>query len=332
MSRSAKAESLRRARPLLGTLVEIRVEGSAPVTLQEALQAAFEEIEACQRCMSVHSEESDLARIRKADRGERLTLDLRTAAVLSRAAHWHAVSGGVFDVACAVPLAAHGFLPPEAGMQAAAQTLPWTACLEWMDVHSVRMHAPVHLDLGGIAKGYAVDRACEVLMRCGVEAGCVNAGGDLRVFGRTELIHLRHPAHPGCLIPLGRLEDGACATSAPYFAQDHRVGAKPGREAGLGQRATPLYDPRSAHLLPDHPSVSVLGPNAMDCDALTKIVILMGRQAVPLLEGVQAQAFQLSATGQCIALGAESADTALFPPPQTSPLSADGSPGNHASG
>lgn len=218
----------------------------------------------------------------------------------------------------------------QAAIQAAMQALPWTACLEWLDGHSVRMHAPLHLDLGGIAKGYAVDRACDVLRQCGVEAGCVNAGGDLRVFGRTELIHLRHPANPACLIPLGSLDDGACATSAPYFAQGHRGEEKP----GLGQRLTPVYDPRSAHLLPDHSSVSVLGPDAMDCDALTKIVILLGQQALPLLESVQAQAFQLSAAGHCIAiaLGAASADTALSPPPRTFPLPADNSFDHHAFG
>ncbi|WP_197711813.1 FAD:protein FMN transferase [Polynucleobacter necessarius] len=78
---------------------------------------------------------------------------------------------------------------------------------------------PVCLDLGGIAKGFAVDMAVKILISEGVSAGIVNAGGDLRVFGDySKPIYIRNPKNPIELLELGVLQDSAMATSSLYFA------------------------------------------------------------------------------------------------------------------
>jgi thiamine biosynthesis lipoprotein len=111
----------------------------------------------------------------------------------------------------------------------------------------------VRLDLGGIAKGYAVDVAAQALRRQGCQAGWVNAGGDLCTFGDCALtLQLRDEARGG-VRNWGRLQDGACATS--HFAQ--------GSRSALSGAAAPP----TRHL-------SVLAPRCLWADALTKVAAL----------------------------------------------------------
>src|SRR4029078_3507060 len=79
---------------------------------------------------------------------------------------------------------------------------------------------PLSLDLGGLAKGFAVDRAVEALQLDGVSSAVVNAGGDVRVFGaRSSTIHVRHPSCPQTLAHTIQLHRAALATSSPCFTE-----------------------------------------------------------------------------------------------------------------
>lgn len=142
----------------------------------------------------------------------------------------------------------------------------------------VRATAPIDIDLGGIAKGYAVDCAVNALRRAGARAGLVNAGGDLRVFGTGAWtpVRVRHPGDPAVAAPLFELQDAAVATSGDYFCDggnliDHRA-RRTRRYAG---------------------SVSVVAPSCMLADALTKIVVLAPARAPALLASYGAHAFCL---------------------------------------
>jgi thiamine biosynthesis lipoprotein len=141
----------------------------------------------------------------------------------------------------------------------------------------LRLRAPVWLDLGGIAKGYAVDRAVAALRRAGLAAGAVNAGGDLRVFGaQEETVFVRSPFDAGALWPVAALRDAACATSAS------------GAVAARGARGVRAAAPRS---------VTVFAPTACAADALTKVVWLRGQDALGLLRRARARAFVVADDG-----------------------------------
>ncbi len=101
---------LRRARPLLGTLVDIGIEASNATTARQALAAAFAEIATVHRLMSFHEAGSDLARLNRARPGERVAVDIRTAEVLRQAEALRVASGGAFDCAVAQTLIASGHL------------------------------------------------------------------------------------------------------------------------------------------------------------------------------------------------------------------------------
>jgi thiamine biosynthesis lipoprotein len=129
------------------------------------------------------------------------------------------------------------------------EALPCEAGEGWVGAahaqeHRLRKNNPeTRLDLGGIAKGYAVDCAVEALQARGIQQGWVNAGGDLRVWGGWDFpIHIRHRADASKATPLLALKDGAFATSV-----------------------LPLSDGGSIH-------VSVAAPRCLWADALTKVV------------------------------------------------------------
>ena len=266
----------RRARPLLGTLVEVRAQGASATAFDVAADAAFDAIAQVHALMSFHEAGSDLRRIARARAGERLAVHPHTAAVLQRAQRWARVSGGAFDAGCAPRAVAQGWLPEPAD-GAPPGDVPFEDALH-VHGHDVHVRAPVWLDFGGIAKGYAVDLAVAKLRRAGVHTGAVNAGGDLRVFGTLEeTVLVRSPFDASELWPVAALRDSACATSASGEIAARADGA-PGAAAA----------PRS---------VTVLAPTACAADALTKIVWQQGELASALLRRARARALVVRADG-----------------------------------
>jgi thiamine biosynthesis lipoprotein len=265
----------RRARPLLGTLVEVRAQGASATAFDAAADAAFDAIAHVHALMSFHDAGSDLRRIARARAGDRLTVHAHTAAVLRRAQRWARVSGGAFDAGCAPRAVACGWLPVPADGTPPGD-LPFEQALR-LEGRQVFVQAPVWLDFGGIAKGYAVDLAVAALRRAGLDSGAVNAGGDLRVFGALEeTVLVRSPFDAAELWPVAALRDGACATSA-----SGEVSARAAR-AGAG---------------PAPRSVTVFAPTACAADALTKIVWQQGALAAALLRHARARALVVRADG-----------------------------------
>ena len=264
------AHLLERARPLLGTMVMIRIPrdpGSDKAdfdvqSIRDAVAAAFGVIERIGRVMSAHRADSDLARLARALPGSLATVDRHTVRVLHLAKYWHASSRGAFDpVAAARQLTARGMRPAFDGVPADPG-----ATLDDIEILSdsvIKLEAPLQLDLGGIAKGYAVDQAVETLRGRGVGAGLVNAGGDLRAFGLhhwpVEARSCVSRSRTVRLEGLRSLTAGALASSeaAPSSAEFvwtvRRTGGKPWK------------------------SCTVFAPDCATADALTK----WGLQAPP---------------------------------------------------
>lgn len=209
---------------MLGTLVEIGV----PLDAEHAMGAAFEAIEQVQRLMSVFEAGSDLARANAAQVGEPIALHPWTAEVLALAQDLQGRTDGLFD--------------------ATQGSGGWLLQARGSEVCVSRTQAGTRLDLGGLAKGWAVDMAVEIALQQGAKAVWVNAGGDLRVQGLTMQVSLRDELGGG-VRPWLELEDGAVATS----------------DFGPQARARLAGALRQTHL-------SVVAPRCAWADALTKIL------------------------------------------------------------
>lgn len=247
---------VRRAQPLLGTFVEIAVEGSCA----SAIDAGFAVIRHIHERMSFHESGSDLSRIHRANAGECVEVDRHTIEVLRLAERLNKATAGLFDITTGHTLVRDGFLPlPDGAL--------WHDCdgtaddIEIVDDTHVRCHRRVLIDLGGIAKGYAVDRAVDALLGAGASAGIVNAGGDLRVFGTpARTVHIRGAS--GGIVAALPLENAALASSANIDT----------RRMVRGRIGTPHIGPLGKSVLIDR-TISVMAPTCAIADAMTKVAM-----------------------------------------------------------
>jgi len=287
---------VRRARPSLGTFVEITARGDSEPKLHGAIDRAFEAVARVDRTMSFHHAGSDISRVNCEAFQRKVTVDPWTWRVLRAAQKLSHESDGLFDVTVARKLMQWKYLPRR--YQNVSEG-------NWRDIVlekncTVRFRQRVIIDLGGIAKGFAVDRAVEALKRAGVPSGVVNAGGDLRVFGlKSELVHLRRPDEPMQLAGAIKLCDRALATSAIYFAQ---------RRFGRVVES-PLLDGRTCRSSRKSISVSVAASACMIADALTKIVFILREKSRPLLARYHADALLLERDGAPLWMFRSSCDT-----------------------
>jgi thiamine biosynthesis lipoprotein len=225
-------------RMALGTWVAIEADGPAA-----AIDGAFAAIAAVEERLHPSREGSDLQRLRDSPSGARVGVHPMTFRVLSFARRLFALSGGVFDPCLPGRPGRLGDLELGYGATGA----PWACCSR-----------PLEIDCGGVAKGYAIDRAVEALQGADCTAGLVNAGGDLRVFGRARRTILVRRADGRCEpVELG---GGAIAVSD--------------RDSSRAPRGHRGYYRRGAPASPARRFAAVHAADAMTADGLTKCVLL----------------------------------------------------------
>jgi len=238
--------TVRRARPLLGTLVEVGVCGAADDIAFAWCDAAFAAIAGVQRQLSRFDAASDVARFNAMAAGGWLDVQADTAVVLDAARQLFDGSGGAFDIS----LGSGGWRLHERRLH--------------------KLHDAAHIDLGGIGKGHAVDRAVQALRAAGAAGGWVNAGGDLRSFGAATVALQLRDERRGGVVEFGRLHDGAFATS--HFGD------------GTRSQLSATSASTQAH-------VSVAAPSCLLADALTKVVAATADANHPLLARSGARAW-----------------------------------------
>jgi len=263
-------------RPAMGTLVHVSAAGPDATTAQQAVDAALAIVERVERLMSFHDPESDLSRLnREAARSPQIVHPW-TWAVLRRSLRLAEASDGLFDITVAPLLVREGLLPGSA--DASLKCGVWRHIALMPDC-TVFLARPMLLDLGGIAKGYAVDRAIHELKRRGCSQGVVNAGGDLRRFGPVARpVNLRRT---NGFVRVAELRCGAIATSARHAMRAER----------LAQPLGSIFDPRSHRAWNGNGAVMVAAPSCVIADALTKVAALAGPAGERLLARFGARGF-----------------------------------------
>lgn len=250
---------LRRMRIQLGTWVAIEASAPSQAVAGAAIDAAFAAVDQVAALLSPERAGSDLQRVNGADCGVTVGIHEHTYRLLCFAQRLNRLSDGIFDPC----------LPHRPGtvrdLELHANPLPAAVC-----------GAPLQLDCGGFAKGFAVDQAVAALRGAGCEWGLVNAGGDVRVFGRAQTVFVR--AAGGSARAL-ELADGAVAVSdldAPRAPSGHRGYYRRGNAAPGARRFA-----------------AVRARDAMTADALTKCVLLC--------PGATVQALLKEFGGECLA-------------------------------
>ena len=248
--------TLRRCKPLLGTYVETFLQGDVndDVLIQQS-NIAFSAIQDVHDCMSFHDPCSELSQVNQHALDREVELSDSMFFLLSQIHSLHELSDGLFDPTIANELIHRGDLPSPTGYNYQDNTIGWQAVE--INTNAVRFHQPLLIDLGGIAKGYAVDKAIENIDES-IEI-IINAGGDIRMsHWQNEDVSIAYSELGETKLWELSMRASAVASSASYYNNDNSV----------------IIDPIKKSVVEHRDTVSVFANTCLHADALTKIVWL----------------------------------------------------------
>ena len=268
------AGPVRRAHVAMGTLVTVKLYGD-----RESSQAAIEfgtaEIDRIESIMSHYSGVSELAMVESLAAISATVCSPELTRVIQRSQELASSSGGAFDITVGAFSRLWNFpdgntVPAPAALQSAGEKVDFR--LVQLDGNRLRLQkAGMSLDLGAAAKGYAVDRAVMTFQRQGVTCGLIEAGGDIRYWGRKPdgsswRVGIQHPWRPDEIIEVEDIGLSALATSGDYeqFFEFE------------GKRFHHILDPHTGYPARASTSATVWADNAMDADILATAAFVMG--------------------------------------------------------
>jgi len=225
-ARSRRSKLVRRSVPVMGTIGEIGVVHRDNQYAHAAIDAAIDELRLVERLMTRFTDTSDIGRANRLASSDAVTVSPETAAVIEEALLWAESSDGIFDPCLGNAtemwdVGRRQTPPPSSDVRRLAGRQLYKS----LDLDRTRvryMDQDVAIDLGGIGKGYGVDRAVQALRDHGIENGLVNVGGDLYAMGGSEdddpwKVGIRSPDDPTTLSGKIEVSDAAIATSGDYL-------------------------------------------------------------------------------------------------------------------
>ncbi len=251
----------------------------------EAIAArAIDDVMRIERKYSRYRDDSVTTAINRAAGGDPVAIDAETAALLDYAQTCHQQSGGRFDLTSGVLRTVWDFnrnppaRPDAAALRAARECIGWHD-VEW-DARRIRLpRAGMQVDFGGIGKEYAADRVASIAADAGARHGCVNLGGDVRVWGGRPdgsawRVGIRHPRAPDAAMAGVDLHDGAVATSGDY---ERFVDID-------GRRYCHVIDALTGEPVDAWRSISVAAPLAIVAGSYATIAMLLAGDAGPFID------------------------------------------------
>lgn len=271
----AGADWVRREAAIMGTAVSVELWHADEAQGAALAAAVLEEMRRIDELMSSYKSESELSRVNDRAAREPVAVSRELLGLIVRALAFSELTDGAFDITYA---SAGQYYDYRKGIRPSTQQLQ--QALPAIDYHHVQVDAEagtvaftypgVRIDLGGIAKGYAVDRSIAILRRAGVKNALVSAGGDTRVigerWGRAWKVGIRDPRKRDGIVTMIPLKDLAISTSGDYerFFEEDGVRYHHILNPGTGTSA------RGVH------SASIIGGTATTTDALSTSLFVMG--------------------------------------------------------
>jgi thiamine biosynthesis lipoprotein len=263
----------------MGCTATVRICGPDAAALPIIVGEALDEIDRVDRLMSHYRRDSPLSRLNREAANGPVAVDPELFAFLAECLRWSRESEGAFDVTVGPLMKAWGFfrddgwMPGEDELARALDGVGYRYVVLDPQAGTVRFDRPgVELDLGGIGKGYAVDRVVELLRRRGVASALVNLGGS-SVYGlgappgrQSWEIKIQDPARAAKIALTVSLRDRALSVSGGY----ERVFEKE------GVTYSHVMDPRTGRPVQGALSVAVLSDSATTGDALDNVLFVEG--------------------------------------------------------
>ncbi len=286
-------ERIERTRVAMNTDVTITVMHPDVSEAESAIDCAFAEIYGIEHLMSHTAEDiaadaSEVARLN--ENGFLVNTSPELCYIIDKSCEYSELSNGSFDITI-LPVINLWTTRIRAGSPPTSDEINET--LKLVNYKNISIennsvyfsHQSMRITLGGVAKGYAVDRAIEVLREHNICHALVNAGGDIRTMGFKReddpwRVALRNPSNKTEYITIMNLEDRSVATSGNYeryFSEE--------------ARASHIIDPKTGYAARELMSVTIIARNATDADALATAVFVLGEnegmELIERLDGVE---------------------------------------------
>jgi thiamine biosynthesis lipoprotein len=275
VSCGADAEWLGDARPMMGTEVSVYLWSNDPETGLAALEAVFQEADRIDHLMSTYKDDSEISKINRTAAESPVVVGHELYQLIARALEISVLTQGAFDITYDSVGQHYDFRerqrPDDETVVSELENIDYRYVELDDQSASIRfLQDGVRINLGGIAKGYVVERGIDILRTRGIENAIVTAGGDSRLLGdrrgRPWMVGIRDPRKDGEVAISVPLQDEAISTSGDYerFFDEDGVRYHHIIQPGTGMPASGVH------------SATVFGPDAITTDALSTSVFVMG--------------------------------------------------------
>jgi len=264
-----------RSEAIMGTAIYVELWSDDRAAANATIDAVMQEMHRIDALMSPYKESSELSLVNRDAARRPVEVCVELFDLLARSIAFSELSGGAFDITYASAGHLYDYrrrIRPTAAQLAAARAAIGYRHLQLDHARRTVRFAreDVRIDLGGFAKGYAVDNGAAILAQHGVRHAVVAAGGDSRMLGdrcgRPWMVGVRDPRREGEVVALLPLENAAVSTSGDYerFFDDG------------DERCHHLIDPRTGTSPQAVHSVTVIAPDGLTSEALSKTVFVLG--------------------------------------------------------
>ena len=268
--------------PVMGTIGKITVSAENPETVEKALNLAQDTVRKIEGICNIFDPESELSRLNRDASEREVVCSPLLWELLNEAERFYRLSGGAFDATVRPLMKLWGFhrkrssLPSETEIEQIRKIVGWDKVLLNPERKSVFFRVKgVSIDLGGIAKGFALDKAAEKIRSSGQCSAVLNLGGNILCIAqknqRSFHIGIRDPLSPDRIFETLEMRNQAIATSGNY---ERYVVID-------GKHYTHIMDPRTGKPVQDMLSVTVRTLRGVDSDALSTVLFVKGTDFAP---------------------------------------------------
>lgn len=286
LSASSPPVVVKRAQMHMGTLVSITAVASDNEAGHKAVQAGFDEIKRLERLLSTWIDSSELSQVNAEAGRHPVRVSRETLEIVAKSIEIARLTDGGFNIAVGPAVEAWSVterqhIPTDRELERLKDLVDWTSIRLNQDEQTIFLpRRGMRIDIGGIGKGYAADRAASEMKRVGAQGGIVALSGDIKTFGALPdadgfPVGIKHPRREGALIAVINLRDEAISTAGDYerfFEQD-------------GIRYHHILDPKTLQPARTCQSVTVIGKEGTLVDGLdTGIFVLGPERGMALVE------------------------------------------------
>ena len=276
---------VKETRMIMGTFAEISTYSNEVKNAGAAIDAALNEMERMDSLLSNYKKDSELSRVNREAAKSPVPCSEEFLEFIEQSLFFSELSGGAFDITVSPIVSLWGFFNEKGHIPSEEEINRLLPSVSYKNIEIKRngdkkktgtvffKHISTQIDPGAIGKGYAVDKALNVLKKYGIDNACINLGGNIYVLGVSDgkdawRVGIQHPRNKNEILGYLELKDEATATSGDYerfFEID-------------GVRYSHIIDPRTGKPVNGTIAVTIIAPSGTDVDALSTSVYVLGQE------------------------------------------------------